>query len=25
VRGGDTLGGIAAQLWGDAGLWYKLA
>ena len=25
VRGGDTLAGIAAQLWGDAGLWYKLA
>jgi YD repeat-containing protein len=25
VRGGDTLGGIAAQLWGDASLWYKLA
>lgn len=25
VRAGDTLGGIAAQLWGDAGLWYKLA
>ncbi|MFD1034604.1 NucA/NucB deoxyribonuclease domain-containing protein [Sphingomonas hankookensis] len=25
VRAGDTLSGIAAQLWGDAGLWYKLA
>ncbi|WP_367185880.1 LysM peptidoglycan-binding domain-containing protein [Sphingomonas bacterium] len=25
VRSGDTLAGIAAQLWGDAGLWYKLA
>jgi hypothetical protein len=25
VRGGDTLSGIAANLWGDAGLWYKLA
>ena len=25
VRGGDTLGGIAAQLWGDASLWYKIA
>lgn len=25
VRGGETLSGIAAQLWGDAGLWYKLA
>ena len=25
VRGGDTLAGIAAQLWGDGGLWYKLA
>ena len=25
VRGGDTLAGIAQQLWGDAGLWYKLA
>jgi nucleoid-associated protein YgaU len=25
VRGGDTLASIAAQLWGDAGLWYKLA
>lgn len=25
VRDGETLGGIAAQLWGDAGLWYKLA
>ena len=25
VRAGDTLAGIAAQLWGDAGLWYKLA
>lgn len=25
VRGGDTLAGIAAQIWGDASLWYKLA
>ena len=25
VQGGETLGSIAAQLWGDAGLWYKLA
>lgn len=25
VRSGDTLTGIATQLWGDAGLWYKLA
>ena len=25
VRGGDTLAGIAAQLWGDSSLWYKLA
>jgi nucleoid-associated protein YgaU len=25
VRGGDTLASIAAQLWGDAALWYKLA
>ncbi len=25
VRSGDTLAGIATQLWGDAGLWYKLA
>lgn len=25
VRGGDTLSSIAAQLWGDASLWYKLA
>jgi len=25
VRAGDTLAGIATQLWGDAGLWYKLA
>ena len=25
VRGGDTLAGIAAGLWGDASLWYKLA
>ena len=25
VRAGDTLAGLAAQLWGDAGLWYKLA
>jgi YD repeat-containing protein len=25
VRGGDTLASIAAQLWGDAQLWYKLA
>ena len=25
MRGGDTLAGIAQQLWGDAGLWYKLA
>ena len=24
VRAGDTLAGLAAQLWGDAGLWYKL-
>jgi YD repeat-containing protein len=25
VQAGDTLSGIAAQLWGDANLWYKLA
>lgn len=25
VRAGDTLGSIAAQLWGDSSLWYKLA
>ncbi|PTS90545.1 hypothetical protein DBR17_01085, partial [Sphingomonas sp. HMWF008] len=25
VRQGDTLAGIAAQVWGDASLWYKLA
>ncbi len=25
VRSGDTLQGIAAALWGDANLWYKLA
>ncbi len=25
VRGGETLSSIAAQLWGDASLWYKLA
>lgn len=25
VRGGDTLGSVAAQLWGDSSLWYKLA
>ena len=25
MRAGDTLGGIALGLWGDAGLWYKLA
>ncbi|MBY0563048.1 MAG: LysM peptidoglycan-binding domain-containing protein [Hyphomonadaceae bacterium] len=25
VRAGDTLPGIAAALWGDASLWYKLA
>ncbi|WP_156347144.1 LysM peptidoglycan-binding domain-containing protein, partial [Sphingomonas sp. Leaf33] len=25
VRAGDTLAGIAAQVWGDASLWYKLA
>ena len=25
VRAGDTLAGIAAQLWGDANLWYRLA
>ncbi|MGK6321434.1 LysM peptidoglycan-binding domain-containing protein, partial [Sphingomonas sp. DT-204] len=25
VQAGDTLAGIAAQLWGDANLWYKLA
>ena len=25
ARSGDTLAGIAAQLWGDANLWYKLA
>ncbi len=25
VRGGDTLQSIAAGLWGDAGLWYKIA
>jgi YD repeat-containing protein len=25
VHGGDTLSSIAAQLWGDASLWYKLA
>ncbi|MFZ5748783.1 MAG: LysM peptidoglycan-binding domain-containing protein, partial [Pseudomonadota bacterium] len=24
VRAGDTLGSIAAQLWGDSSLWYKL-
>lgn len=24
VKGGDTLQGIAASLWGDASLWYKL-
>jgi len=25
VQAGDTLQGIAAQLWGDSALWYKLA
>ncbi len=25
VRSGDTLASIAAQLWGDSALWYKLA
>lgn len=25
TQGGETLGQIAAQLWGDAALWYKLA
>jgi LysM repeat protein len=25
VRSGDTLSGIAAALWGDASLWYKIA
>jgi LysM repeat protein len=25
VRSGDTLSGIAASLWGDASLWYKIA
>ncbi len=25
VQSGDTLAGIAAQLWGDSSLWYKLA
>lgn len=25
AKGGETLSGIAAQLWGDSGLWYKLA
>ncbi|MFT3728253.1 MAG: LysM peptidoglycan-binding domain-containing protein [Terricaulis sp.] len=25
VRDGDTLAGIAASLWGDASLWYKIA
>ena len=25
VRAGDTLAGIAAQLWGDSSLWFKLA
>lgn len=25
VRAGETLGSIAANLWGDASLWYKLA
>jgi YD repeat-containing protein len=25
VRSGETLASIAAELWGDAGLWYKLA
>ncbi|MBD8679368.1 hypothetical protein [Sphingomonas sp. CFBP 13720] len=25
MQGGETLAGIAAQLWGDASLWYKLA
>ncbi|RSY78556.1 LysM peptidoglycan-binding domain-containing protein [Sphingomonas koreensis] len=25
VRGGETLAGLAAQLWGDSSLWYKLA
>jgi nucleoid-associated protein YgaU len=25
VRQGDTLETIAAQLWGDSSLWYKLA
>jgi LysM repeat protein len=25
VRGGETLSSIAANLWGDASLWYKLA
>ena len=25
AQGGETLAGLAAQLWGDASLWYKLA
>jgi hypothetical protein len=25
VQSGDTLAGIAAQLWGDSSLWYKIA
>lgn len=25
VQGGETLAGIAEQMWGDASLWYKLA
>ena len=25
VRGGETLSSIAAQLWGDSSLWYKIA
>ena len=25
VQAGDTLQGIAASLWGDSSLWYKLA
>ena len=25
VRSGDTLASIAAGLWGDSALWYKLA
>ncbi|WP_284361852.1 LysM peptidoglycan-binding domain-containing protein, partial [Candidatus Phycosocius spiralis] len=25
VRGGDSLQSIAQNLWGDSGLWYKLA